>query len=258
MFQAEICKQLRKLLKPDEFTLRSMTDDSVEQNKRLLATLKQIHPSAVVAISIQPDPETIMAYRKAEIPMVLIDEEAEGVSSITSDNFMGGHLAGEHLILKSRKNLAVVSGRTQVKGGYNAVQRVKGFREALRLKKVTLPQDHLFEVPHYSREDGTQLMPELLQKNFDAIFCAAGDNCAIGLMTVAKDQGVRIPDDVAIIGYDDLLAARVSNPPMTTISQPLEKMAKTAYEMAVLKKDEIFFKPKKVTFNPELIIRQSA
>ena len=63
----------------------------------------------------------------------------------------------------------------------------------------------------------------------DAIFCAAGDNCAQGLLSVAREQGVRIPEDVAIVGFDDLLIAQLSSPPLTTIRQPIKEMAEAAY-----------------------------
>jgi len=98
----------------------------------------------------------------------------------------------------------------------------------------------------------------LLDKNLDAVFCAAGDNCALGLLTVAKERGMQIPKDIAIMGFDDVLAARVSTPPLTTVKQPIEKMAEAAYKMAVVHRDEILQKPQKVIFEPELVVRQSA
>jgi DNA-binding LacI/PurR family transcriptional regulator len=92
----------------------------------------------------------------------------------------------------------------------------------------------------------------------DAIFCAAGDNCAVGLLAVAKDRGMRIPEDIAIIGFDDLLIARTSTPALTTIRQPLEKMAEAAYKMTVLDRDKILMNPQKAIFNPEIVVRNSA
>ena len=111
---------------------------------------------------------------------------------------------------------------------------------------------------HYSREDGIEVMPKLLALGVDAIFCAAGDNCAQGLLSVARDRGVRIPENVAIVGFDDLPIARLSTPTLTTIKQPLNEMAEAAYMMAVIQRDEILRKPKNSIFNPELVVRQSA
>jgi LacI family transcriptional regulator len=114
------------------------------------------------------------------------------------------------------------------------------------------------EVFHYSREDGIEVMPKLLDSCVDAIFCAAGDNCAQGLLTVARERGVRIPEDVAVVGFDDLLIAQLSTPALTTIRQPLKEMAEAAFKMAVIHRGEILRKPRNKVFNPELVIRKSA
>ena len=114
------------------------------------------------------------------------------------------------------------------------------------------------EVMNYSREDGIEAMPKLLSMGVDAIFCAAGDNCAQGLLTVARERGVRIPEDVAIMGFDDLPIARLSTPALTTIRQPLKEMAEAAHKMVVHQRNEILHKPKNAVFNPELVVRKSA
>lgn len=257
-FQTSICEQLRKWFKPEEMTLRSVKDNAEEQKKHLEQILRQGDLTALIAISVRPDPDTVASYTAANVPIVLIDEETKGVSTIFTDNCLGGRLAGEHLIAKGKKRIAIVSGRTQVEGGYNAAQRFKGFQEALNAAKLSVLPECTIEVTHYSREDGLEVMPKLLDKDLDAIFCAAGDNCALGLLTVTKERGMQIPEDIAIMGFDDLLAARVSSPPLTTIKQPLEKMAEAAYNMAVVHRDEILKKPQKAVFEPELVVRQSA
>jgi DNA-binding LacI/PurR family transcriptional regulator len=115
----------------------------------------------------------------------------------------------------------------------------------------------MIEVPNYSREDGIRVMPKLLDIGVDAIFCAAGDNCAQGLLAVARERGVRIPEDVAVIGFDDLLIARLSTPSLTTIRQPLKEMAEAAYKMAVIERNKILHNPRNSIFIPELVVRKS-
>jgi LacI family transcriptional regulator len=249
---------LKKLLKPEEIVLRSVTDEAGVQKDHLKRVLTQVKPTALIAMDIRPDAETIAAYTVADVPIVLLDEEASGVSTIATDNCMGGRIAGEYLISKGRKKIAIVSGRTQVKGGYNAEQRLKGFQQALNAGRLSIPPRCMIEVPHYSREDGIEVMPKLLDAGVDAIFCAAGDNCALGLITVAKARKVRIPEDIAIVGFDDLLIAQISTPKLTTIRQPLMEIAEAAYKMAVTQRDEILRKPQKIIFKPELVVRQSA
>jgi DNA-binding LacI/PurR family transcriptional regulator len=256
--QISMNENFKKLFKPEQMALRSVTDDADMQRDRLMQALEQTRPTALIAISIRPGAETIATYTAANVPIILIDEETSGVSTITTDNYMGGRIAAEHLMSKGRKKIAIVSGRTKVKGGFNAEQRLKGFQQALKTKGLSLPQGYIMEVIHYSREDGIEAMPKLLAMGVDAIFCAAGDNCAQGLLSIARDRGVRIPEDVAIIGFDDLLIARLSTPTLTTIRQPLMEIAEAAYKMAVFNRNEILRIPQNAKFNPELIVRQSA
>jgi DNA-binding LacI/PurR family transcriptional regulator len=250
--------QLKRLFKAEEITLRSLKDDPVIQKERLMQALENVRPSALIVVDIRLEAEIVAAYTAANIPIVLIDEEAEGASLISVDNIKGGQIAGEYLAKKGRKKIAIVSGRTQVKGGFNAEQRLKGFKQALNAQGLSIPFGCTIEVANYSRDDGLEVMPKLLDMGIDAVFCAAGDSCALGLMSAAKEQGKRIPEDVSIVGFDDLLVARLSTPTLTTIKQPLEKIAEAAYKMIVIDRDEILLRPRKLVFNPELVIRQSA
>jgi DNA-binding LacI/PurR family transcriptional regulator len=249
---------LKKLFKQGEMELRSVTGENNTQKDHLKKILAQIKPTALVAMDIQPDSDIITAYTIAGVPIILIDEEVAGVSTITTDNYLGGRIAGEYLVKIGRKKVAIVTGRTRVKGGYNAEQRLKGFQQALSSVRLSIPSKCMVEVTHYSRENGMEVMPKLLDAGVDGIFCAAGDNCAMGLIAVAKEKKVRIPEEIAIVGFDDLLIAQLSTPKLTTIKQPLEEMAKAAYQMAVLQRDEILRKPQNIKFNPEIVIRQSA
>ena len=257
-FHISFIDNLKKMLRPEQMAMRSVTDDPAIQKERMRLTLEQNKPSGLIAIDIRPDAETIAAYKAAQVPIVILDEEAPGVSTIAIDNVKGGLIAGEHLIAKGKKKIAIVTGRTKVKGGFNAEQRLKGFQQALKVKKLTIPPGGTIEVLHYSREDGIEAMPKLLAIGVDAIFCAAGDNCAQGLLSIARERGVRIPEDVAIIGFDDLLIAQLSTPPLTTIRQPLREMAEAAFTMIVTNKDAILLKPQHAVFNPELVVRKSA
>jgi DNA-binding LacI/PurR family transcriptional regulator len=248
----------KKLFKPEEMALRSTSGEADLQKERLRQALEQTKPTALIAMDIRPDSDIISMYKAANAPIILFDEEAAGVSTIAIDNIKGGQIAGEYLIGKGKKKIAIITGRTKVKGGYNAEKRLKGFQQALKDKGLSIPQGYLIEVMNYSRDDGVEVMPRLLAMGVDAIFCAAGDNCAQGLLSVAKERGVRIPEEVAIIGFDDLPIARLSTPALTTIRQPLKEMAEAAYELAVVQRDEILRKPKNILFNPELVVRKSA
>jgi DNA-binding LacI/PurR family transcriptional regulator len=262
LFQIAILEHFKKLVNPENLSFRSSTGEVDKQSDSLKKILIENKPTVMIAISMSPHPDIISLYKSNNVPIILLDEEAQGASTIATDNSMGGQIAAEHLISKGRKKIAIITGRTQSRenyaGNYNARLRLKGFSETLRHKGLAIPHGCNIEVPNYSREDGVAAMPKLIEAGVDAIFCAAADNCAVGLLSAAKEQRTRIPEDIAIIGFDDLPIAQTSTPRLTTIKQPMKEIVETAFKMATTQRDEILRNPKKVLFKPELIIRQSA
>ena len=191
---------------------------------------------------------------------MLIDEEIEGIATVTTDNFEGGYIAGAHLVKSGRRNLAVVSGRVNIEGGYNAGQRLAGFTMALAAGGFRFNESRIIEVTDYSYSDGAKSMKRLLDEKsgIDGVFSAAGDECAVGILKTARERGVLVPKDVAVVGYDDIEIARSASPPLTTIRQPLQEMAAAAYRMVTSTASETLAHPKKTLFRPELVIRESA
>jgi DNA-binding LacI/PurR family transcriptional regulator len=262
IFQIAILEHFKKLLNPENLSFRSSTGELDKQSGSLKKILIENKPTILIAISMSPTPEIISLYKSNNVPIVLLDEEAAGASTLATDNYKGGQIAAEHLISKGRKKIAIVNGRTYAvgsfTGNYCARLRLKGFSDALKQKGLSIPAGCNIEVPNYSREDGLAAMPKLMDTGIDAIFCAAADNTALGLLSVAKDRRIRIPEDIAIIGFDDLPIAQTSTPGLTTIKQPMKEIVEAAFNMATSQRDEILKNPKKVLFKPELIIRQSA
>jgi DNA-binding LacI/PurR family transcriptional regulator len=260
-FPAQMMTYLHGNLRPGQSIIQCSTAGMADTAKdRLEKMLEKSRPAALIGICIKPDEATVAAYKAAGVPVVLIDEEIPGASTVTTDNFMGGYIAGDYLAKKGKKNIAVVSGRMRVEGGYNAIQRVTGLIKALADNGLTLPEGGLIEVISYSYNDGIESMAKFLdeKRKIDAVFCAAGDMCAVGLMKTARERGVKIPDDLSVIGYDDIDVAATSRPPLTTIRQPIDQIAATAIQMAIVEKTEILMNPKKIVFNPELVVRATA
>ncbi|MBN1962480.1 MAG: substrate-binding domain-containing protein [Deltaproteobacteria bacterium] len=217
-------------------------------------------PVVLIGICIQPDTHIMADFKQAKIPVILIDETAEGASTITTNNFLGGYLATEHLIHKGYRNIAIISGRTDVQGGYNSIKRLEGARQAYYDNGLIFNKNYIIEVQDYSYVDGLKTMQEIIQdnKHVDAIFCAAGDDSAAGILRAAREHGLSVPKDLAIVGYDDTEVAQILSPSLTTIKQPLKEMAETAYKIAVTENlDELINNRRNVAFEPELIIRES-
>ena len=260
-FQIAILEHFKKTVNPENFGFRSSTGEVDKQSDSLKKILTENKPTVLIAISMCPHPDIISLYKTNNVPVILLDEETIGASTIATDNYKGGQIAAEHLISRGKKKIAIITGRVQTgenhAGNYNAKLRLRGFTDALKHKGLSIPAGCTIEVPNYSREDGVAVMPKLISAGVDAIFCAAADNCAMGLLSVARERGTRIPEDIAIVGFDDLPIAQLSTPSLTTIKQPMKEIVEAAYKMSTVQRDEILKSPKKVLFEPTLIIRKS-
>jgi DNA-binding LacI/PurR family transcriptional regulator len=259
-FQAHMSEYLKMEKNPiHELAMESITDEVDVQTRFLLRILsRKPLPLALITISVRPANEIITAYKNAGIPVVLIDEEAVGAAMVAADNFVGGHIAGNYLAKKGLKRLAVVSGRTGVSGGYNAKQRVEGFRSALVQNGLKIADGGRIEIEHYSEQEGEDLVPFLAKNGFDGVFVAAGDSCARGMVRGARRNGLSVPENLALVGYDGLMAAEVCYVPLTTVKQPLREMAAAAIRMAVTDRMETLKNPKRMVYKPELVVRRSA
>lgn len=234
-----------------------MADSETDKLKRLL---EKNRPAGLICISIAPPRDVLEWYRESGVPVVLIDELVEGFTTVTTDNMAGGQIAADYLIKTGRKKAAVISGRLNVEGSYNAQQRFAGFKRVLSSYGIKFADENLAEVINYAYNEGTESFNRFMRdkRDIDAVFCAAGDMCALGVIKSAREHKVPIPEQVALVGYDDIEAARTSKPTLTTIRQPIEQMAQKAFEMIVNEKDSLLMQGKKVMFKPELVKRESA
>jgi DNA-binding LacI/PurR family transcriptional regulator len=263
-FAGLLYSHLKKLLKPGqslvEVGIANRYDPDWIRSRTLQLFEGDPPPVALIAICLRTDPVVLEALRAKGAPAILVDEEAEGASTVGFDSFAGGYLAGEHLAKLGRKHLAIVSGEMHINGGYNALQRVKGFQKALAERGLPFKIQDAIEVVEYSRKDGVTAMTRLLRerRKVDAIFSAAGDATASGLLATAREHGIQVPEELAILGYDDSPMASLTTPPLSTIRQSLERLAAEALRLATEARTECLARPKKVLFPPTLVLRGTA
>ncbi len=255
--------RIKRLVRPGQSIVECITvggSESAIAHARLMSLLDgDPKPIALIGITIRPDEAAIAAFRAVGAPVVLIDEEAEGVSTVASDNRLGGQLAAEHLMARGRSRFAVVLGHHNQAGDMNSIQRLEGFERALAARGLSLDPRDVLRVPDYSRKDGVTAMARLLDEHrgVDAVFCAAGDVCAAGMLAVARERGVRIPDEIAVVGFDDNALASISDPPLTTIAQPADQIAEEAFRLATVETAAVFEHPTRILLAPTLVVRSS-
>lgn len=195
--------------------------------------------------------------RDTGTPLAVIFSHFDGVDSFTCDNVLGGYIAAKHLIDKGRRKIAFMHGHPS---WLDSNDRFIGFKKALE-------------------DSGVEFFPGLVNSGFnnvvkgkiaarefftqwnrpDAIF-AANDMMAIGCISAITEKGLKVPGDVSVIGFDNISDAEFSEPPLTTVNQPMKEILDAAVARLVdvidgkVKAGETVFK----TFKPELIVRISA
>jgi DNA-binding LacI/PurR family transcriptional regulator len=220
--------------------------------------------SCLVALAINPDMKMIKEYKKSGIPVILIENSMKGVHSVNVDNYKGAYMAAEYLLKKGRKKIGLISGGVDMKTpwGLNpaAVERKAGFEAALKKHGRVLNAENVEMVYHYTCEEGREIPDRFVKKGvkLDAVFCSAGDAIAMGVMERAGELGVKIPHDLSVIGFDDMVYSSHLNPPLTTVRQPMEKIGFTAFDLAVEAIEGKLKKETHIIIEPELIIRESA
>lgn len=220
--------------------------------------------SCLVALAINPDQKMVAEYKKHSLPLILIENSMKGAHSVNVDNFRGAYMAAERLIKTGRKNIGLISGGVDIRTpwGLNpaAVERKAGFEAALKKHGRALKAGYVEMVHNYTCEEGKELFDNFMKKGIkiDAVFCSAGDAMAMGVMERARELGLKIPGDLAVIGFDDMIYSAHLNPPLTTVRQPMEKIGFAAFDLAVAAMEGRLKKEKHVILEPELIIRKSA
>ncbi len=178
-------------------------------------------------------------------------------SWVDLDNRLGGRLATEHLIELGHKRVAFIGGELEFSS--NSRDRYEGYQ--LALKKAGLKENPQWvRNGVFSLEHGVQSMYYFLalpaSQRPTAIFCAT-DMIAFGVMSVAQKSGIRIPEDLSVVGFDDYEKASLSHPPLTTVHQPFFEIGQRGVELLETMIKEKTPKPMHLLIKPELIVRQS-
>ncbi|MGJ6981676.1 LacI family DNA-binding transcriptional regulator [Aestuariimicrobium soli] len=209
------------------FTLFETTHGSRNSEETILRGLPRLAVDGIVFSPLVVDAATI-EERATQTPMALLGERAvpAGVPLVSVDSVPASHAMTEHLIGLGRRRIAAI-GREVIApdGQATSSVRLQGYRQALA--EAGLPYDDalVVGVREYSRGDGYAAMRTLLDlpEPPDAVYCF-NDLMAIGAIRACHDAGLRVPDDVAVAGFDNITEGRYSTPRLTTIAPDLDAL----------------------------------
>ncbi len=216
---------------------------------------------AIIMLGTAPGAEQMEKLNEAGIPVILIDGAAEGAHSVKCDNEKGAFAAVDYLINKGRRNIAYIGMEESGAETWPSVtEKKEGYVKALKSRGIFTGKEIMAGVSHNYINEGRAITQNLLKshKDIDAIFCGAGDNTAMGAINAIKEAGLRVPEDIAVIGYDDIPVASAFTPLLTTVKQPVEKMGNEAFVMTLEAMQGKVSKPRNLVFEPELVKRESA
>ncbi|TIV68673.1 MAG: LacI family transcriptional regulator [Mesorhizobium sp.] len=231
------------------------SDGSAEKEERYLSVLmaKQIDGLIFAGSS---DHARVFASLSAAVPAVLLDREIHSVNvdSVLVDHDHGGYLAGSHLVGLGHKRIGVIGGP---RDSSSSPARLRGFARALEEAGLALPPSSVVD-SDYHFAGGRLAMERLLEQapEITAVF-ACNDLMAMGAITALRSRGLRVPDDMSLIGFDDIPYAVTTWPPLTTIAQPVEKIGTRAVSLLLERVVEPEAPSRREVLTPVLVERES-
>jgi DNA-binding LacI/PurR family transcriptional regulator len=198
--------------------------------------------------------DSIISLIREGYPIVLLDAVSDHYYAALIDHLAGVKLAAEHLVRLGHTQIGCI---TFAPINYHIKRRLNAFREGLATAGIALPQTHIRE-GNYDPESGYEAMQALLQAQpqLTAIF-GMNDMMAIGAMRAIHEAGLRIPEDIAVVGYDDMRFAAFTNPTLTTVQAPEVEVGQLAAEMLIALIQGVPLAEKCVKLSTKLVVRQS-
>ncbi len=192
--------------------------------------------------------------KSTQVPIVMADRiiENNSASSVTVNQELGGYLATRHLLELGHRRIGCITAEPTLE---NVISRLDGYRCALAEFGIEFDPE-LVCSGNFNIATGKTLTPSLLEKGVTAIF-AFNDPIAIGAYRACSRRGLRIPEDISIVGYDDIVLSEIPDRPLTTVHQPVELIAKEAVDLLLSLIDAKEKYKKDIILQPKLIVRES-
>jgi LacI family transcriptional regulator len=226
------------------------------RNGSAVRLMSERRVDGVIVLAPDIDDETIVNSAGSDLPVVVLDRElaADYVYSVRVDNEDGGYQATRHLLEQGYRRIVFVSGPSD---SLDSELRYRGYEKAM--DEFSAPKSKRFDYNGEFTEEGGYVVGKVMSAQSilpEAVF-AANDEMAIGLMKAFAENSIRVPEDVAVVGFDNIRISEYVQPPLTTVRQPM-------YEMGCVAAQLLFqalggnFDLQPVTLSTELVVRQSS
>lgn len=233
------------------------SDQNPEKEQMYIDLLTEKQVDGIVFVAAGGHAEHLQTVLERSVPVVVVDREVPDIQcdQVLTNNRSGGQQATEHLIQHGHRRIGCIVGPSDLTLSW---ERVCGYQEALQ--NAGLPFDeNLLRQGDFQAPGGYTAMQELLgtPEPPSGVF-VCNDLMAIGAMRAVSERGLAIPDDVAVVGFDDIALASYTNPPLTTVAQPRQEMSRLAAELLIERVRDGDRPREHRLLETRLIIRQSS
>ncbi|MEU2438730.1 LacI family DNA-binding transcriptional regulator [Streptomyces rubradiris] len=256
-FFSEIVSSLGDALADTGMQLLLTMVRSDTERKRFLEYARGGRVDGALLVSVRADDTLPDMLAEARLPTVMLGRRSgdEHVSYVDADNAGGARSAVTHLLATGHKAIATITGPLDM---YVAQSRLRGYRQALAAAGLSTDESWIAE-SDFTEESGRRAMARLLERHpeIDAVL-AASDTTAAGALMELRATGRRVPEDVAVIGFDDFPLAEQTEPRLTTVRQPLAEIGRAMVRLLLEELEEPAVAWRHVILRTELIRRDSA
>ncbi|MBE3575894.1 MAG: LacI family DNA-binding transcriptional regulator [Firmicutes bacterium] len=237
------------------------TDDRARKEQEYLEALLDRRIDGAVIIPVAEGSRVPKLLKGTGLPAVLLDRDIDPeLDTVMADNVAGARQAMRHLLGLGHRRIAAITGPTR---SSTARERLEGYRQALAEHEIPFDPDLVVE-GDFRRPSGYQGMLRLLDlpQPPTAVF-AANDMMALGALHAAEERGVRVPEDLAVVGFDDIALAEATRPKLTTVAQPKYEMGRLGVELLLQRIPEggrrgQGRRPQRLVLESRLVVRQSS
>lgn len=239
----------------------SQSNDNFEKETKIAQTLFSNRVDGlIVSIGMQTtNYDHLKLFAEKKVPLVFFDRVVDKIKAhkIIVDDYRGGFKAASHLIEQGGKRIAHIGGPLNLKIYQD---RLSGYKDALEKAGIPINESMLVH-NSLTREDGTNAIKRLLQnpEKPDAIFCA-NDTTALSVILYLREKGIKVPDDIMVVGFSNEPFSEVVTPSISTIKQPGFEMGKKAAELLIkqIKQKDKPVRYKTLVMPTELVVRESS
>jgi LacI family transcriptional regulator len=245
-----------ELAKSNYSILLCNTESSLEKERKYLNVLIGKRVDGLIVSSAGNSGDYFRTLDKTGVPIVFLNRCPEFMNSdvIMTNNIKGAYTATEHLIQHGYGKIAIITGPSSISTGKD---RLIGYRRALEDYSLT-ETEQLIKEGQFTIESGYARMKELMEQDTkpDAVF-VSNNSMTLGAYKYLKESGIRIPDQVAVVGFDDPEWAEIVEPPITTVKQPAYQLGVQAANLMLARIKENHVKREIMYMDTTLIIRRS-